>query len=54
MLYLRISYTFSALLIIINSGPVVKLPTITELKLAMIPDDRKGEPPLTVAGSAST
>ena len=48
------SYTFSALLIIINCGPVVKLPTITELKFAMIPDDRNGEPPLTVAGSAST
>jgi len=29
------SNTFSTLLIIINSGPVVKLPTITELKFAM-------------------
>jgi len=48
------NHIFSALVNIINSGPVVKLPTIADLKLAMRPDDRNGEPPLMVAGSAST
>ena len=48
------SYTLNALLNIINSGPVVKFPTIIDLELAIIPDAGYGIPPLIVTGSTLT
>jgi hypothetical protein len=43
-----------ALLNIINSGPLVIFPTTTDLELAIIPDAKKGIPPLIVTGSTLT
>src|ERR671931_368896 len=47
-------HVLKALLSIISSGPLVKLPTTTDFELAMIPEDKNGIPPLTVTGSTST
>jgi hypothetical protein len=40
----------NALLSIINSGPLVKPPTITDFEFAIMPEDKNGIPPLTVRG----
>ena len=38
----------------INSGPVVRFPTIKDRVFQTMPDDRYGIPPLMVKGSTST
>ena len=47
-------HALKALLIIINSGPLVNFPTITDFEFAIIPEDKNGVPPLTVTGSTCT
>jgi hypothetical protein len=46
-----LDHALNALLSIISSGPLVKRPTITDFEFAIIPDDKKGTPPLMVNGS---
>ena len=48
------NYALNALLSIISSGPLVKLPAITDFEFAIMPEDKKGTPPLIVIGSTCT
>jgi hypothetical protein len=50
----KVNQALNTLLSMINSGPLVKLPTITDFELAIMPEDKKGIPPFTVAGSTCT
>lgn len=52
--YVQLFYILNPLLNIINSGPVVKLPTTSDFELHIIPEDRYGIPPFIVKGSTST
>ena len=46
--YMCKTYILNPLLSIINSGPVVKLPTTRAFELQSIPEERYGMPPLIV------
>ena len=46
-----LDHALNALLSIISSGPLVKRPTTTDFEFAIMPDDKKGTPPLMVNGS---